>query len=141
MKPQTLSLTKVVKQAILQFSPTDLLELIDYWITQLDDSFVGRETIDEIKVVIGYQLVDKEANIFVNSNPETLYLKIQSMSEPDFYHYIIWLAGQVVSGCGDPPDDYNDGYEFMSNLATKLYQITATSSRPATIAKVIFNYD
>jgi hypothetical protein len=59
----------------------------------------------------------------------------------DDYSHIIGLAGQVVNGCGEPPNSYNDGYEFMSNLATRLYQITRGSSRPAKIAKVVFNFD
>lgn len=141
MKPQTKSLAKVVKQAILEFPPSDLLELIDYWISVLDNNLIGLENIDEIKLTLGYQLVDEESLEFTLPTPKAFYHKIQAMNESDFYHLIIWLAGQVVNGCGEPPNSYNDGYEFMSNLATRLYQITRGTARPAKIAKVMFNYD
>jgi hypothetical protein len=161
MKPQTKSLAKVVKQALLQFSPEDLLEIIEYWIQKFGESLSCFDDEDEIRLVLGYKIQERNGKIsdnwdelntayrgeydgcseFVSPSPENLYAQIEAMEIEDFYHQIIWLAGQSVRGCGIPPNTYSDGYEFMSNLAFILFKMASISPQPAKIAKVVFNYD
>ncbi|NEO98027.1 MAG: hypothetical protein F6K58_04870 [Symploca sp. SIO2E9] len=160
MKSKTKANANAVRDALLAFPADELLDLIDNWLIRVGNQTGCTEWEDEARIALGYQLQDEDGGLvsswealneahggeydgcidWVKPDAKKLYQHLELMPIEQFYHDIIGIAGHVVSGCGNPPSSYSDGYQFMEQLAEKLKLAAWKSDRPGLIASIVLCY-
>ncbi|MGQ4647279.1 hypothetical protein [Lyngbya aestuarii] len=141
MKIQTLWRVAAVKEALLSLPNTQLYNTIELWLDQVADKVWDVEVLDEMHFALGYSLESWETRQsytnwedlelvepeyldvdFISPSPLKLRRLIETMDLSDFYHQIIFIAGQVLGGpeMGWPPCSFSDGCHFMENLVDYL---------------------
>lgn len=141
MKFRTQRYTEMVREALLSLSEMELYNTINDWIDRIADKISDEEIIDEIRFALGYKLESSDTFLSYKSwddlveaepdcediyliapSPLKLHRHLEEMDDITFYHQIIFIAGEALGGedMGWPPTAFNDGCEFLENLAIYL---------------------
>lgn len=141
MKIKTLWHVAAVKEALLSLPNTQLYNTIELWLDKVADKVWDVEVLDEMHFALGYSLESWETRQcytsweelqlaepdyldvnFISPSPLKLRRLIEKMDLSDFYHQIIFIAGQALEGpeMGWPPCRFSDGCQFMENLVDYL---------------------
>lgn len=116
-----------IRNALARISNLKQLELIQDWLTNPkgdDDDYIQIDAIAE-GLGFSYEESDEEF-VLISPSPLALDITIAEMSNSEFYHSIIALAGMALpkNQFSEPPAMLNPGYKFLSELANYLQFIS-----------------
>ncbi len=116
-----------------RLSSLQKLEVLSDWVENPQECSCYEE-LDFIAEKLGfsYEEIEDEFVLVVPSS-ESMRVKIASMSDADFYHSVVTLAGLVLPNekYSNPPSILDAGYDFLENLA-KYFADLAMPSRATT---------
>ncbi len=131
-KDKVRKLIEAIRNNFDRLSDVQILELITNWIENPQDCCCY-EQLDTIAETLGF--THEEINddyVLVSPSPSAIAKKIVSMSDAEFYHSVVALAGLAFPNEDDFPAPSSScaGYEFLENLKNKLVvaQSTAVNS-------------
>lgn len=108
-------------------SNEQMLKVLTDWVENPQSDNCCYEELDAIAETLGfnYEEVDGEVVLIIPS-PESLAKKVVSMSDAEFYHSVIALAGLGLPSRESllPPSICCAGYEFLENLVERLRVIS-----------------
>lgn len=114
-----------IRNSFQCLSKLQMLEVLVAWIESSQGSCCYEE-LDLITENLGfsYEEID-DKYILVLPSPDVVATKIISMSDTEFYHSVIALAGLSLptEEYSKPPSISGAGYDFLAKLAKYLYQI------------------
>lgn len=116
-------LIESVRNALAQKEELIQLELIQNWIEQPEGDCGDYIELDAIAETLGFSYEEiNEEMVLIAPSPLALSNRIDEMSNSDFYHLIIALAGMALplNQFSDPPSMFNAGYKFLRELADYL---------------------
>jgi hypothetical protein len=119
-----------IRNALAQIEDLVQLELIQNWIENPGgdcDDYIELDATAE-QLGFSYEEIDEEFVLIAPSH-EALCNRIDEMSNSDFYHSVIALAGMALplNQFSDPPTMFNAGYKFLRELTDYLQRIAENS--------------